>query len=268
VLILCALANQSAARPLLGSGFDGYRSALLHDSILLRQIIGTSVTPQQAAPQSNITFTNPRLLLSTPKSDVPSLGEVKHLSISTVFRTHREYTDLAPILRFNASLSAGARKIVRVPLPKIVAITERITLWNSVVVDREMVSRTVVQRARPAIIVVAPPRSVAEAMKLTGARKLGPVYSMVATAYTADSAQAYPTGRTATGIPAHYGVVAVDPRVIPLGTLLYVERYGAAIAADTGGAIIGNRIDLCMDSYQRAIDWGRRPVKVYILRTR
>lgn len=55
-------------------------------------------------------------------------------------------------------------------------------------------------------------------------------------------------GRTYTGVLAGYGVVAVDPRFMPLGTRLYIEGYGYAVAADTGGAIKGNRIDLAIDS--------------------
>ena len=81
------------------------------------------------------------------------------------------------------------------------------------------------------------------------------------------------TGRTATGRPARYGVVAVDPRVIPLGSLLYIESadnggswsYGYAIAADTGGAIKGNKIDLCFNSRSECYQFGRRTAKVYIL---
>lgn len=78
-------------------------------------------------------------------------------------------------------------------------------------------------------------------------------------------------GITASGMRAQRGVVAVDPRVIPLGTRLYIEStdsypdYGYAIAGDTGGAIKGNRVDLFMDSYSEAIGFGRRQVKVYIL---
>ena len=55
-------------------------------------------------------------------------------------------------------------------------------------------------------------------------------------------------GRTFTGVLAGYGVVAVDPHFMPLGTRLYIEGYGYAVAADTGGAIKGNRIDLAIDS--------------------
>ncbi|MBE6095847.1 MAG: hypothetical protein E7199_10365 [Schwartzia succinivorans] len=72
---------------------------------------------------------------------------------------------------------------------------------------------------------------------------------------------------TATGIPATHGVVAVDPDVIPLGTRVYIPGYGVAIAADTGGMIEGAMIDLCMESYDDCMDFGRRDIDVYILDT-
>lgn len=78
-------------------------------------------------------------------------------------------------------------------------------------------------------------------------------------------------GVTASGMRARRGVVAVDPRVIPIGTRLYIETsdgkyvYGNAVAGDTGGAIKGNKIDLFMDSYSECRAFGRRTVNVYIL---
>lgn len=87
--------------------------------------------------------------------------------------------------------------------------------------------------------------------------------SMVATAYTAQCAGC--SGYTATGYRAGHGIVAVDPRIIPLGTKLYIPGYGFAIAGDTGGAIIGHRIDLGFDSVADALEFGRRTVKVYTL---
>ncbi len=89
------------------------------------------------------------------------------------------------------------------------------------------------------------------------------VMTMEATAYLPTDGDGY--GITATGIPATYGVAAVDPYVIPLGSRLYIPGYGEAIAADTGGAIIGNRIDLCMESYDECMNFGRRNVTVYVL---
>jgi 3D (Asp-Asp-Asp) domain-containing protein len=71
--------------------------------------------------------------------------------------------------------------------------------------------------------------------------------------------------RTAIGLLAQRGVVAVDPSVIPLGSRVFVDGYGYAIAGDTGGAIQGMRIDLCFNTYDEAMNFGRRTVKVYII---
>lgn len=86
--------------------------------------------------------------------------------------------------------------------------------------------------------------------------------SMVATAYTAGCSGC--SGVTASGRAAGHGVVAVDPRVIPLGTRMFIPGYGHAIAGDTGGAIRGRRIDLGFDSNRQAFQFGRRPVVVYL----
>ena len=69
-------------------------------------------------------------------------------------------------------------------------------------------------------------------------------------------------GRTATGIPTGPGVVAVDPSVIPLGTRLTIPGYGVGIAADTGGAVQGNTIDVWFPTQARAFQWGRRTVTI------
>lgn len=73
--------------------------------------------------------------------------------------------------------------------------------------------------------------------------------------------------QTASGIDLRQNpkVIAVDTRVIPLGTRVYVEGYGYAIAGDTGGAIKGNKIDLHMNSVAECYQWGVRTVKLYIL---
>lgn len=73
-------------------------------------------------------------------------------------------------------------------------------------------------------------------------------------------------GITASGMKVRPGVVAVDPKVIPLGTKLYVEGYGEAIAADTGGAIKGNKIDLYYENLSDAYKFGRRNLTVYVLK--
>ena len=83
-----------------------------------------------------------------------------------------------------------------------------------------------------------------------------------ATAYTWGGGA---TGHTSIGLWPKRGIVAVDPRVIPYYTKLYIPGYGMAIAGDTGGAIVGTRIDLFMDSLHECYQWGRRGVEIYIL---
>ena len=91
--------------------------------------------------------------------------------------------------------------------------------------------------------------------------------TMEATAYEPGphSNGPYASGYTACGYKAGYGVVAVDPDVIPLNTRLYIEGYGYAIAGDTGGAIKGNIIDLGFETVEECYEFGRRDVVVYIL---
>ena len=69
-------------------------------------------------------------------------------------------------------------------------------------------------------------------------------------------------GRTTTGLPVGFGVVAVDPSVIPLGARLTVPGYGEAVAADTGSAVQGYTIDLWFPTQADALAWGRRTVTI------
>jgi 3D (Asp-Asp-Asp) domain-containing protein len=73
-------------------------------------------------------------------------------------------------------------------------------------------------------------------------------------------------GKTALGIPVRKGVVAVDPRLIPLGTKLHVPGYGRGIAADVGTAIKGRIIDLWFPSTAAARKWGRQTVTITVYR--
>ncbi|WP_413309543.1 LysM peptidoglycan-binding domain-containing protein [Bacillus sp. 1P10SD] len=88
-----------------------------------------------------------------------------------------------------------------------------------------------------------------------------------ATAYTASCEGC--SGTTATGLDLNANpgakVIAVDPSVIPLGSKVLVEGYGEAIASDTGGAIKGNRIDVFIPSEEKALEWGKKEIKVKIL---
>ena len=87
--------------------------------------------------------------------------------------------------------------------------------------------------------------------------------TMQSTAYTGGTLTA--TGSKPVYNPGGISTIAVDPNVIPLGSKVYVSGYGTAIAADTGGAINGNIIDLYFNSEADCIAWGRRNVTVEIL---
>ena len=69
-------------------------------------------------------------------------------------------------------------------------------------------------------------------------------------------------GRTSTGLPVGFGIVAVDPSVIPLGTRISIPGYGEGVAADTGSAIQGMTIDLWFPTLAQALGWGRRTVTI------
>lgn len=86
-----------------------------------------------------------------------------------------------------------------------------------------------------------------------------------ATAYTRSISEGTSRGITKSGTLVSHGTIAVDPRIIPLGTKLYVEGYGYGTALDTGGAIKRNRIDVYFSSKHKALEWGRKTVKVWIV---
>ncbi|KKL78478.1 hypothetical protein LCGC14_2024480, partial [marine sediment metagenome] len=59
--------------------------------------------------------------------------------------------------------------------------------------------------------------------------------------------------------------IAVDPKIIPLGSLVYIDSLGLALATDTGGKIKGKIIDICFTTMDEATKWGRRDVKIYVI---
>lgn len=79
-----------------------------------------------------------------------------------------------------------------------------------------------------------------------------------ATAYYCGDNAITATGRRAVRDPNGISTIAVDPSVIPLGTLVYVEGYGKAVAADVGTAIKGNKIDVYTSTYKESCQWGKK----------
>ncbi len=95
------------------------------------------------------------------------------------------------------------------------------------------------------------------------AKRENKVLYVTATAYSAHDPGNSPY--TASGTLVRHGVIAVDPSFIPIGTRVYIPGYGEAVAEDTGGAIVGNIIDVAFDTHEEAIEFGRQDLEIYIL---
>jgi 3D (Asp-Asp-Asp) domain-containing protein len=193
---------------------------------------------------------------------------VKHVDSWT--ETVRKKLAANVVKRWAFTLPSGKTKVVDPGAPGMAETAYAVTRTS----DRKTVRR----RALVSRVLRAPrARIVAEGIGeytalsalasrgITGTLRLASsALSMVATAYTAGCAGC--SGVTATGRAAGHGVVAVDPRVIPLGTRMYIPGYGHAVAGDTGGSIHGNRIDLGFNSSAEANQFGRRPITVYLIK--
>lgn len=160
----------------------------------------------------------------------------------------------------DATLEKGVERVVEEGQDGTKKVTLRLQFADGVEVGAQPVSEVILQQSKPQIINVGT-RDTIETSR--GSMRFSRVEMMEASAYLPTDGSA--EGLTATGIKARRGVVAVDPDVIPLGSKVYVPGYGVALAADVGGAIVGNKIDLCVEDYSEAMRFGRRSVKVYVL---
>lgn len=163
------------------------------------------------------------------------------------------------VVKFNSLMSEG-RRVAQEGVQGEKEVKYVVRYRDGEKVAQKVVGSKIVKNPVDEIVLVSHPRMLAS-------RDGASIRSiqMSASAYTPFHCGGSASGHCAMGFPARKGIVAVDPRVIPLGTRLYVEGYGVALAADTGGAIKGSRIDLCYDTYGEAIRFGRRTVRVWIL---
>jgi len=175
----------------------------------------------------------------------------------------REPIPYSTLRKATSQLRSGASRTLRNGVNGEKEVTYRVTSrTDGVELNREAISTRIVRHSVPEIIEEGQRATLTSRGYFSGRR----VVTMVATTYDPYNCGGSGSGRTRTGIMGGYGVVAVDPRFIPLGTRLYIEGYGYAVAADTGGAIKGNRIDLGINSKHDAhnIDDMHR-VRVHIL---
>lgn len=142
-------------------------------------------------------------------------------------------------------------------------VTYRVRVVDGVEQDRQSLGEEVVREAVAQVVVSRKPQFLGSRGVYTGKRML----TVVATAYDPGpgSCGKYANGKTCNGKRAGYGIIAVDPKQIPLGSKLFVPGYGYGIAADVGSAIKGNRIDLGYNSRAGAIGWGKKTIKLTIV---
>ncbi|MGE5453695.1 MAG: 3D domain-containing protein [Methylocystaceae bacterium] len=146
------------------------------------------------------------------------------------------------------------------------AVPKAVSTNKSPTVAKKIVTTKPSPVAKSPVSSVAPAKS-QSSVNTTPSRGGNRTLTMLATAYDPGPASNGKwAGISYLGNPLEYGIVAVDPNVIPLGSHLYIEGYGDGYAADTGGAIKGNRIDLCFNTYQEAMDFGMKNVQVTILK--
>jgi uncharacterized protein YabE (DUF348 family) len=183
---------------------------------------------------------------------------IKILRAVTKTDTRTQEIPFQTLRRPTSQMYAGQQRVLTYGVKGLLQI-QTVRVWRGGHMVAEQEQRRVVRNPVTEVIVYGTrprPQSITarDGTTLWVKRKL----TVLATAYVAG-------GRTSTGDLARPGVIAVDPRVIPLGSRVYIPGIGVVRAEDTGSAIVGNRIDICVPSRAQAAAWGVRTVTVYVL---
>lgn len=176
--------------------------------------------------------------------------------------TEKEPIAFETVVKEDETLESGVKKTTQEGSHGEKEITMKLVMENGKEVSREVVESKVVKEPVDEVIL----KGTMEKLVLSrGEDKINYKKAMVveATAYSGDGITA--TGTVPKRDPNGLSTIAVDPRVIPLGTKVYIEGYGYAVAEDTGGAIKNNIIDLFLNSSAECKQWGRRNVNLYII---
>lgn len=173
----------------------------------------------------------------------------------------------------NSNMERGQTKVVTQGANGVKELLYTVTYHNGEEVSRELSGEEVITQPVNRVVQYGTKMKTVSrggtVSRPSGDLSYSKVLTCTATAYDHESLGG--NGITASGRKLQRGIVAVDPRVIPLGTRLYIESldssadYGYAVAADTGGAIKGNKVDLAMGSRSESLNFGRRSVRVYVL---
>lgn len=203
------------------------------------------------------------------------LSQTNNFAITRVVKTTVSVDEPIPfrtVTEQSIFMDEGTTKVVKNGSEGVLTKKYEVYLKNGVETDRVEISSEITRQPSDKVVSLGVKPKPGQAPKY-----YSKVLTCTATAYdlSFESCGKNPGDRgygiTATGTKAAYGTVAVDPRVIPLGSKLYIETsdgsfvYGFATAEDTGGAIKGNKVDLFFPSNADCMNFGRRSVKVYVL---
>lgn len=208
--------------------------------------------------------------------DVTADTAVTITRIEKVTDIVEETVDYSTVTKSDNSLAKGKEEVVSAGEEGLVEKKYEVTLENGEEVKRELVNEEVKKESEKRVVAVGTKEEVitttvasaaTETVSRGDSESSSKTLYMKATAYTANCSGC--SGITSTGIDLNSDpnakVIAVDTSVIPLGTRVWVEGYGNAIAGDTGGAINGNKIDVHVSSKSEALNFGVKNVKVKIL---
>lgn len=215
-----------------------------------------------------ITVDNDDKIIPSKDSEV-----VKDLNIEIVRVDIKEIKDIEPIhyetvIKKDKSFSNTYTKTIKEGKSGEKEITSLVTYENGQEVSRYKVSEVVLKEPISKEIIQGTLKTLSTnrgSNELDYKRKIDNVkataYSPINGAKTAYTASGMKASRNSNG----YSTIAVDPSVIPLGSKVYVEGYGYAVAADTGKSIKGNFIDVFFNTYNEACNWGLKYLDIYIL---
>lgn len=197
-------------------------------------------------------------------------GFITLTHVDTLQKAQNEVIGFETVYENDDTMYEGTSKTVTEGSNGICSVLYNELYENGAFISKSEVSREVVKASVNKVIKKGTKKKVYKASPLTSS--YSNVITCRATAYDGSYATLKKsTPKTAIGTVPSYGTVAVDPKVIPLGTKLYIASvdgsyiYGYCTAADTGGAIKGNRVDLFMNSRSDALNFGSRQVNVFIL---
>lgn len=214
-------------------------------------------TVGQTLEKLNVSLNSGDQVVPDPATTLKSGDAIEVIRFSSRYITDSIKIPFKTERRDDHSMERGVTSIVQQGKDGLLQKTVKITLRNGKEVSREVVGEKILRQPVTKIVAVGTVRT--KTVSRGGTIKFSKSLRMDSSAYS------YTGRNTASGVYPYKGAVAVDPRVIPLGTRLYIEGYGYAKALDIGSAIKGNKIDLFFETQGQALRWGRRPVKVYIL---